>query len=66
MKLLNNGKIFSFVCLYYFTINNFVIHSMNVQYLILRLICDYILSTYFSHKKIDFPSYKNNYIIMDK
>ena len=38
---------------------------MNVQYLALRLICDYILSTYFS-QKIDFPSYKNNYIIMDK
>ena len=39
---------------------------MNVQYLAFGLICDYILLKYFSHKKIDFPSYKNNYIIMDK
>lgn len=39
---------------------------MNVQYLAFGLICDYILLNYFSHKKIDFPSYKNNYIIMDK
>ena len=37
-----------------------------LKYLALGLICDYILLNYFSHKKIDFPSYKNNYIIMDK